>query len=91
LLLLLFLSNSLILCAPSYETERAEMSNKVPASSLTVKIREMMIKIARLMDIQKASPMDSAEWQAASKQLQPLFKVMVDAKAPHPMHIDWSL
>ena len=37
---------------------------------------EILIRIAQLQFVQKTNPPTSAEWQAASAELQPLFAAM---------------
>jgi len=64
--------------------------NKVPASSLQAEVKELLVKMSRLVQIQKTNPVESEQWQAASDALRPLWVQMQKVNAPHPDHIDWA-
>lgn len=62
----------------------------IAASTLTAEVRNDIIKVMRLQDIQKSHPFTTPEWEAASEMLSPLFEKLHNANAPHQDNIDWS-
>lgn len=63
---------------------------KTPISQLTPEVRALLVKQARLTDVQRTNHPDSDEWKAASAILAGIGAKLDAANAPHPDDIDWA-
>ena len=63
---------------------------KVNASELTTHVRNAVLKVITLQDIQKKSLFGGLVWEECSQQLNRLYKGLDSVGAPHQDAIVWG-